>query len=92
MSQSSSPQQVPPVPAGNPVGVWFGRISSGLQSRWPVGHAEMQGAEGGKEQRLREGSMAMDAPPGRRSATICRSTATMTENTVYLLLDRFAPS
>ncbi|GJM95893.1 hypothetical protein PR202_ga12679 [Eleusine coracana subsp. coracana] len=81
MSQSSSPQQVPLKP--NPVGVWFCQISSCMQNRWPSSGAEAPGAKGGAdgEEQLRV----------RRSSTTCRSTV-MTENTVYLLLDRFAPS
>ncbi|KAK3146719.1 hypothetical protein QOZ80_3BG0270800 [Eleusine coracana subsp. coracana] len=87
MSQSSSPQQVPL--KHNPVGLWFCQISSCMQNRWPSSRAEAPGAKASAdgEEQLKKGSM----DTLRRSATTCRSTV-MTENTVYLLLDRFAPS
>uniref|UniRef100_A0A0A8ZKK8 Uncharacterized protein n=1 Tax=Arundo donax TaxID=35708 RepID=A0A0A8ZKK8_ARUDO len=93
MSQSSSPQQLPP--SANPVGLWFCQISSGLQGRWPSGRTDMQGAKNGasiKEQPKEESKVAgnKDAPR-RRTTTTCRRAA-MTEATVCLLLDRFAPS
>uniref|UniRef100_A0A0A8Y9Z5 Uncharacterized protein n=1 Tax=Arundo donax TaxID=35708 RepID=A0A0A8Y9Z5_ARUDO len=93
MSQSS-PQQRPPSP--NPVGLWFCQISSGLQlpGRWPSGRAEMQGAKngaGGKEQPKEESKAAGNRDAPRRTRTTCSREA-MTEATVCLLLDRFAPT
>ncbi|CAN6298534.1 unnamed protein product [Urochloa humidicola] len=69
----------------NPVGVWFCQISSGLQSRWQQG---MEASNGGGSMEARQTSRAADDEPARRT---CRRD-TMPEATVYLLLDRFAPS
>ncbi|KAG2536561.1 hypothetical protein PVAP13_9NG196100 [Panicum virgatum] len=75
-----------PASSPNPVGLWFCQISSGL--RQAPGNkngdggteaARQAGAAGGKD----------GGPP--RSARTCRRDA-MPEATVYLLLDRFAPS
>ncbi|OEL37645.1 hypothetical protein BAE44_0001336 [Dichanthelium oligosanthes] len=88
-SQSSSP---------NPVGLWFCQISSGLQGRWQSGRAEPQknGAGGSEARQARAADAAgSEVESVRRTAaspaTTCRREA-MQEATVYLLLDRFAPS
>lgn len=92
MASSSSPSQASP----NPVSLWFCQISSGLQGRWSGGRAEpqQQGAKnvaGGTEARqARSAHDAEDEPTAAR--TTCRRDAIMSEATVYLLLDRFAPS
>ncbi|CAN6323265.1 unnamed protein product [Urochloa humidicola] len=77
-SSSVSPPSQP-----NPVGLWFCQISSGLQGRWQ--------AEGAKN-----GAVASDTAASKDGGEPARSTAcrrdAMPEATVYLLLDRFAPS
>ncbi|CAN6282217.1 unnamed protein product [Urochloa humidicola] len=76
----------------NPVGLWFGQISSGLQSRCQQGERAKNGAGGSMEakqaSRAADAAGTKDGEPARR---MCRRDA-MPEATVYLLLDRFAPS
>ncbi|PUZ37930.1 hypothetical protein GQ55_9G157500 [Panicum hallii var. hallii] len=80
-------------PSPNPVGLWFCQISSGLQGRWSNGRAEpRQGPKngaGGTEAARQAGAAGKDGGPPR--SRTCRRDA-MPEATVYLLLDRFAPS
>ncbi|XP_062209358.1 uncharacterized protein LOC133911167 [Phragmites australis] len=97
MSQCSTPEPQPPTPTPNPVVLWFCQISSALQGRWPSGRAQAQGVEnsaGGTERLMEEAKAATAAGnrvgPRRKTAT-CQGVA-MTEATVCLLLDRFAPS
>ncbi|RCV41820.1 hypothetical protein SETIT_9G165700v2 [Setaria italica] len=80
----------------NPVGLWFCQISSVLQGRCQGGRADppqgpKSGAGGaeGRQGRAPDaaGSKGDDDTPRRT----CRGDA-MPEATVYLLLDRFAPS
>jgi len=82
-------------PSPNPVGLWFCQISSGLQGRWSSARAEPQqapknGAGGTEAPRQASATGGKDGGPPR-SARTCRRDA-MPEATVYLLLDRFAPS
>jgi hypothetical protein len=79
----------------NPVGLWFCQISSSLQG----GRADppQPGAENGGTEGRR--ARAPDAAGGKgddddtpRRTTCRRRDSTMPEATVYLLLDRFAPS
>ncbi|KAF8722149.1 hypothetical protein HU200_022791 [Digitaria exilis] len=89
---SSSPSQASP----NPIGLWFCQISSGLQGRWSGGRAEpqQQGAKNGagvmEARQARAPEAKKDEPTTAR--TTCRRDAMMSEATVYLLLDRLAPS
>ncbi|CAL4943256.1 unnamed protein product [Urochloa decumbens] len=83
-SSSVSPSSSP-----NPVGLWFCQISSGLQGRWQ-GEGAKDGAGGGR-------AIAADAAAGSKDGDeparrTCRRDDAMPEATVYLLLDRFAPS
>jgi len=98
----------PASPSPNPVGLWFCQISSGLQARRQSGGAsDPQGARNGaRGADTRQATTAPEpdaaggtkevvpvpVPPRRTAApTTCRREA-MPEATVYLLLDRFAPS
>lgn len=86
---ASSPSQA----SANPIGLWFCQISSGLQGRWSGGRAmPQQGAKngaGGTETRHQARAHEAKDEPAART---CRRDAMMSEATVYLLLDRFAPS
>jgi len=85
----------PPSPP-NPVGLWFCQIS-GLQGSWSSGRAEPRQApgnkngDGGTEAARQAGAAGGKDGGPPRSARTCRRDA-MPEATVYLLLDRFAPS
>ncbi|RLN42817.1 uncharacterized protein C2845_PM01G34840 [Panicum miliaceum] len=89
MATSSSP---------NPVGLWFCQISSGLQCRWQGGRAEPRqgprngagGTEAARQAGAASAAGGKDGGPPMSTRT-CRRDA-MPEATVYLLLDRFAPS
>ncbi|CAL4917959.1 unnamed protein product [Urochloa decumbens] len=84
-SSSVSPSSSP-----NPVGLWFCQISSGLQGRWQGDGANNNGAGGGHAVVAVTAAGSKDGgEPARRA---CRRDDAMPEATVYLLLDRFAPS
>jgi hypothetical protein len=81
----------------NPVGLWFCQISSSLQGSLQGGRADppQLGAENGGTEGRRV--RAPDAAGGKAGEDdtprrTCRRDSTMPEATVYLLLDRFAPS
>jgi hypothetical protein len=91
-----------PASSPNPVGLWFCQISSGLQARRQSGGgvSDPQGAKNDADTRQATapadaaGTKGISVPvqPRRTAApTTCRREA-MPEVTVYLLLDRFAPS
>ncbi|KAF8683110.1 hypothetical protein HU200_044968 [Digitaria exilis] len=93
MASSYTSSQASP----NPIGLWFCQISSGLQGTWSGGRAEPQQQQGAKHvaggaeaRQARAPEAKKDEPTTAR--TTCRRDAMMSETTVYLLLDRFAPS
>ncbi|CAM0875844.1 unnamed protein product [Alopecurus aequalis] len=92
MSSSSSFSLPSQQPTPNMVGVWLCQISSRLQG----GRGELEGAQATEE---KAAEVAKAAPAGGLdggpvAVATCRggADAAMPEATVYLLLDRFAPS
>ncbi|CAL4926276.1 unnamed protein product [Urochloa decumbens] len=84
-SSSVSPSSSP-----NPVGLWFCQISSGLQGRWQGDGANSNGAGG--RAIAADTARARSKDGGEPARRACRRDDAMPEATVYLLLDRFAPS
>ena len=90
--------------ASNLAGVWFGDLASALQGTWqqavaathPGGdhHQPQQKLQGGHHQSQKKAGGAA----GRKKAAmemeedVGRCCGAMSDTTVYLLLDRFAPS
>jgi len=86
--------------ASSLAGAWFGELAAAVQGGWqevPASHGEQQRKlrAGPGEQKHKAPAPAGAAAAGRKAAEdgdVGRCGGAMSDTTVYLLLDRFAPS
>ncbi|KAG2621821.1 hypothetical protein PVAP13_3NG307600 [Panicum virgatum] len=77
--------------ASSLAGVWLGELAAAVQGGWQA----LAASHGGQQQQHKAPAPAGAAAAGRKAAEdgdVRRCGGAMSDTTVYLLLDRFAPS